>query len=111
MLRILSIMSLSACALAANAQQAASLPAGPSPAASASVAVGAQAHAAAVDNRLLADGHPFCLRDTGSRIRHRSLQKQRCVSAPGRSYSREDLQRTGASNTADALRMLDPALR
>jgi hypothetical protein len=30
--------------------------------------------------------------------------------APGRSYSREDIARTGAPTTADALQMLDPSI-
>lgn len=35
--------------------------------------------------------------------------RQRCA-AMGRSYSREDLERTGAIDLADALRQLDPAI-
>lgn len=48
-----------------------------------------------------------CLRETGSRIKPRD---ERCVEQPGRSYDREDLDRTGRTNPADALRTLDPAI-
>ena len=63
----------------------------------------------------------YCLRYTGSIItasRNRRDEmrpsktqgKPRCAPAAGRSWSREDLERTGALNTLDALRMLDPAV-
>ncbi|MBE2211592.1 MAG: hypothetical protein IAE66_08270 [Xanthomonadaceae bacterium] len=62
-----------------------------------------------------------CLRYTGSRITaSRNLRdemrpgktqgKPRCAPAMGRSWSSEDLERTGALNTLDALRMLDPSI-
>lgn len=63
-----------------------------------------------------------CLRYTGSRIgtrytTNRSARDradknaaQRCVSANGRVYSREDIERTGEVDIADALRKLDPAI-
>jgi hypothetical protein len=44
-----------------------------------------------------------CVRQTGTRI-----ARQHCQ--PGRAYTREDIDRTGATNMADALRMLDPAI-
>lgn len=44
---------------------------------------------------------------TGSRI---ASGNGECSSVPGRSYSKADLDRTGALTTAEALRMLDPAL-
>ena len=60
----------------------------------------------------------FCLRDTGSHISSHLYSKSGdgrkytdCVNANGRVYTREDLERTGASNTADALRRLDPSIR
>lgn len=75
-------------------------------------------------------GQPDCLRDTGSRItaaHNQRLQRMarrngvsataghddrtRCVSAHGRVYRRDDLDRTGAIDVADALRQLDPAIR
>lgn len=53
-----------------------------------------------------------CLRYTGSHITTRALEEQDkdCVTAAGRVYSREDIQRTGQTNIADALRQLDPAV-
>lgn len=58
----------------------------------------------------LADTH--CLKKTGSRIAPRAdKQGRKCVSANGRSYSKEDLDRTGEIDLADALRRLDPAIR
>ena len=53
-----------------------------------------------------------CLEQTGSRISPRADKGGRkCVNAPGRSYSKEDLDRTGATDLADALRRLDPSVR
>lgn len=56
----------------------------------------------------------FCLRQTGSHLHaiakvhgERAVQ---CASDPGRSYSREDIERTGATTTAQALRLLDPSI-
>ena len=65
-----------------------------------------------------------CLRQTGSRITTRAnapragaasatngqQRNKRCVAANGRVYSREDLDRTGEVDIADALRKLDPAI-
>jgi len=69
-----------------------------------------------------ADAERDCLRYTGSHLRDRqdrkveqgevkSLDSEACVAANGRVYSREDLERTGATDIADALRRLDPAIR
>lgn len=52
-----------------------------------------------------------CLKQTGSRIKPRADAKgRRCVSAPGASYDKEDIDRTGATDLKDALRRLDPAV-
>ena len=62
-----------------------------------------------------------CLRYTGSMITAMRNQrdelrppktqtKPRCAPATGRSWSRQDLERTGALNVVDALRMLDPSV-
>ena len=62
-----------------------------------------------------------CLRQTGSRIVARGnatrsasdltdKHGKRCVAASGRVYSREDIERTGEVDLADALRKLDPAI-
>jgi hypothetical protein len=49
-----------------------------------------------------------CLRSTGTHI---PLKEGRCSILPGRGYSRSDIARTGASNTADALQRLDLSVR
>ena len=48
-----------------------------------------------------------CTHDTGSRIQ----RKENECSGPGRTYTQEDLQRTGDINAADALRRLDPSIQ
>lgn len=59
-----------------------------------------------------ADIDAHCLRETGSRIRLRDrAPAARCHGfAAGRAYTREDLDRTGEVDIADALRRLDPAI-
>jgi hypothetical protein len=66
-----------------------------------------------------------CLRHTGSLITasqnekgdraHRADKSARkgdqCANANGRAYTREEIDRTGAVDLADALRRLDPAIR
>ena len=83
----------------------------------------AQAAATADVERAVADR--FCLRETGSlvtaqrnarvaradRANRDAAARPDCVAASGRSYSREDLDRTGSVDTAEALRRLDPAIR
>lgn len=56
---------------------------------------------------LVKPGDYNCLRSTGSRIRPKAGE---CLPVDGRTYSRRDIERTGARNTADALRMLDPRI-
>jgi hypothetical protein len=58
-----------------------------------------------------------CLRDTGSRITasentkaRRTGKVEKCANAFGQAYSREDIERTGANDVAEALRMLDPSI-
>lgn len=53
-----------------------------------------------------------CLTQTGTRIRTRDAKsgKVNCQ-GPGRSYSRDDLDRTGQVDLADALRRIDPSVR
>lgn len=77
-------------------------------------------HATAIgadSSDMLADRN--CLRYTGSRItasrnatriRRGEKAPAECANAPGRSYTEEDLRRTGQTNVADALRMLDPSV-
>lgn len=63
------------------------------------------------------DTDRYCLRETGSHLSSHLYSKSRdgrkfddCVNASGRVYTREDLERTGSSTTADALRKLDPSI-
>lgn len=52
-----------------------------------------------------------CLKETGSRLVPRPDSKGRkCINATGRSYTKEDVDRTGAIDLKDALRRLDPAV-
>lgn len=59
--------------------------------------------------------HPLsdrnCLRQTGSRIVSRDAKGEGCANATGRSYTREELERTGSRDLAQSLRMLDTAIR
>ena len=48
-----------------------------------------------------------CIRDTGSHI---PPPKGQCLPVAGRSYSQEDIRRTGTTTTGQALRMLDPSV-
>jgi hypothetical protein len=48
-----------------------------------------------------------CIRDTGSRL---PAKAPGCQNVPGRSYSQDDIDRTGQTDAANALRMLDPAV-
>jgi len=52
-----------------------------------------------------------CVKDTGTNIRPRDPKtgKALCI-GPGRSYSREQIDRTGQADIADALRRLDPSI-
>ena len=53
-----------------------------------------------------ADAHdPTCLTQTGSRI-----DKGTMCAGHGRSYSNDDIDRTGAITAARALRLLDPSI-
>ena len=50
---------------------------------------------------------PGCVRESGTRLKKRD--KKGCTGAPGTSYSRADIDRTGAVDTADAIRKLSPS--
>ena len=74
------------------------------------------------DARNDARNQPLCLQETGTLIHRRArpsdavasnqpVRATDCATAqPGRSWSRRDIERTGASNISDALRMLDPSV-
>ena len=49
---------------------------------------------------------PRCLQETGSHVRR--SEERRCMSGPGQVYTREDIDRTGATTTGEALRKLSP---
>lgn len=48
-----------------------------------------------------------CIRETGSHI---PVKKGQCLPVNGRSYSQEDLQRTGETQLGRALQKLDPSI-
>jgi hypothetical protein len=48
---------------------------------------------------------PACLTQTGSRLGDGTY-----CTAPGHSYSKDDMDRTGATTVAGSLRLLDPSL-
>ena len=48
-----------------------------------------------------------CVQSTGSLI---PAKPGRCLPGNGRSYSRDEIRRTGATTTSDALRQLDPSI-
>ncbi|WP_051885272.1 hypothetical protein [Lysobacter antibioticus] len=111
MKRLMFAALLSAFAFAATAQTtAAQLDAQVE--AKASVPAVAEVDAQA-DSRLAAKTEqrkhdPNCLRHTGSRLQPRG--KDGCIGGAGRSYSRDDLDRTGEVDVGEALRKLDPRL-
>ena len=52
-------------------------------------------------------GDRACIRQTGSLI---PAKEGRCLPVAGRSYSGDELRRTGTPDTARALQMLDPSI-
>lgn len=50
---------------------------------------------------------PNCIRDTGSRL---PASPPGCRNLPGRSYSQTDIDRTGQTDAANALGLLDPSV-
>ena len=63
--------------------------------------------AAGTDRSPLQPGDRNCLRTTGSLI---PVKEGQCLPVAGRSYSGDELRRTGVNNTARALQMLDPSI-
>ncbi len=55
-----------------------------------------------------APGDHNCIRDTGSHI---PPPKGKCLPVSGRSYSHEDIQRTGQQDLGQALQSLDPSVQ
>jgi hypothetical protein len=62
---------------------------------------------AVADHRLVKPGDRNCLRHTGSLI---PPKQGECLPVHGRSYSGDELRRTGAINNARALQLLDPSI-
>ncbi|MGO1073158.1 hypothetical protein [Lysobacter sp. CA199] len=105
MKRSMLAVLLGACVFAASAQPAhedAREPTTPAATAQADAKPAAAAAAAKKDRR-----DPTCLTQTGSRLQPRS---QNGCAGYGRSYSRDDLDRTGRTDVGQALRQLDPRL-
>jgi uncharacterized protein involved in copper resistance len=113
----LTLFAFAAC-LAATAAHAESPVAAAQPAAfpetavaetrAATPATDAEAASAATEKPPVSEAN--CVRQTGSRIRPRD-HKTACNGLPGRAYTKEDLDRTGHLNLADALRSLDSSIR
>lgn len=109
----LPLLALVACLMATTAQaQSPTSTADPAPAPTADPPADAATSAAMPvkneDAPRLSDLN--CIRQTGSRIRQRDA-KTACNGQPGRSYSKDDLDRTGQPSLAEALRTLDPSIR
>lgn len=120
MKRLLIASLLGSMAFAASAQTAAPAETDPAPVQTqvetqGDVATETRADASAItaldaQARTQRDADRNCIRYTGTRISSRKRDGGDCVIASGRVYSREDLDRTGQTDIADALRMLDPAI-
>ena len=48
-----------------------------------------------------------CVRDTGTRLRKRD--RNGCTGAPGHAYTRDEIDRTGATDVGGAIRKLSPS--
>lgn len=77
--------------------------------------VGAKAKAEAPMTAEQKSAEAFCLRQTGSHLRSITARPHNeraveCANSPGRVYTREDIDRTGAFTTQDAIRRLDPSV-
>jgi hypothetical protein len=97
--RIVITLILSAFAFGANAQT-------PAPDAAVQVQNNSAEVTVITGDAKTNDRH--CLRETGSHIV--SKHRKSCINASGTSYSREDIDRTGTTDLADALRHLDPSV-
>ena len=110
------LVALAACLLAVSAHAQSPATAAPT-AAEPVIATDAKAAPAPapVAEQAPASGKPplseaNCVRQTGSRIRQRDA-KSACNGQLGRSYTKDELDSTGHTDLADALRALDPAVR
>ena len=102
-----SLVTLGA-ATAAFAQDTASQAATDASIRSATDALSSTATLAPAQRQVLKPGDRNCLQTTGSLI---PAKPGTCVAgAPGRSYSRDDIDRTGQPTLGPALQMLDPSI-
>ncbi len=97
-------------ALAANAQQPDVQPATATP-----VEAPADASEDANDRQAQPDARSealdrMCLTQTGSRLIRRDSEGRKCAAAVGRSYTADDLRRTGTPDIGQALQLLDPSI-
>lgn len=112
MKRLLTACLLGSIAFAAGAQDAPPAEVDAQAETRAQVESDQQVAEAQTEDKTDADARKDCLRYTGSHLATRTLERKGkdCVIANGRVYTSEDIQRTGQTNLADALRMLDPAI-
>lgn len=96
---------LAATAFGASAQQAAPLAQAP-----VETSTDAQTQPSADQKQARVDDS-HCLRQTGSRIRTADRTGRTDCRNIGRAYDRDQLDRTGRVNLADALRSVDPSIR
>jgi len=109
MKRLALTAALLGLAFAASAQTAAPAePATPQAADAAPAQASANQDKADAKKDELADRN--CLQHTGSRLIRADSKGRKCANAAGRSYSKEDIDRTGATDLRDALRKLDPSV-
>lgn len=59
---------------------------------------------------IVKDEKSGCVKHTGTRL-NKSRDKNGCNGEPGRSYSKDDLDSTGANSVGEALERLDPSIR
>src|SRR5262245_47032935 len=112
MKRLLLATMLSLAAFTASAQSAtvdarANVSASAIDSVDAQAKVQTQAQAGAKPTATERRNDPNCVTQTGTHLKSR--QRNGCV-ANGRSYSRDDLDRTGQTDVGEALRRLDPRL-
>ena len=101
MLRLISVLSMFVMASAVAATSSCASSAG-------AVRAGdVNAAAMAAGTPVIKPGDSTCLRDTGSLIR---AKQGECLPVTGRSYSRDELLRTGTQDTARGLQVLDPSI-
>ena len=100
------LLGLAFTASAQTAESAASVP-DASPATVAASEAPANQHKVEVKDEV---NDRNCLKHTGSRLIRADSKGRKCAIASGRSYTKEDIDRTGAFDLHEAIRRLDPAV-